>query len=219
MGTDLFNMINKSYLKRLELKFCSSIAKYIVVGKILKDDLKTLNINSEIVYIINHDLKKTKYTFPIERKAIAYIPSTRKKFFQQALLKQLAIDFPNVLFTWFPYQKELEENLPHNINCISYIKKQSVLSEMMKNKIFIRLPIHDGGAPLSLIEALSIGRWAIWSFNFRHVCTSNNYPELKTNFEKLINKEEANTKAENFVLEEFKMTHITNGFLKLYKNT
>lgn len=215
IGTDLFHLIN-SRKKRLELRLCSKISKFIVVGHILNHDLNELNIKNEIVYIMNQDIKKLDYSFPHENRAIAYIPSTRKSFFQHQYLVKLAKDFPQVQFTWFPYKTNPDEEIPSNVVCKIYIEKSKVLEEMGKHKIFLRLAIHDGGAPLSLIEAMSIGRWVIWSFSLDWVNTVKSYDNLRFTFETLIQKEKPNKAAEDFVLDKFNMRAIVEGFISLY---
>ncbi|MDD3044937.1 MAG: hypothetical protein PHF33_05715 [Candidatus Delongbacteria bacterium] len=215
MGTDLHNIL-KSKRKTLELRMCAIISKIVVVGYVLSEELSEIGINNDIVYIINHEVVKKEFTFPDDRKVIAYIPSTRKTFFRHDFLLKLSEDHPDIKFTWFPYTKEADEYVPKNVSVIPYIQKDQVLTEMQKHKIFIRIPIHDGGAPLSLIEALNIGRWCIWTFNMENVNKIDSYNDLKSNLEKLIEKNDYNMKGEVFVLEHFDFPKIVAGFTELY---
>lgn len=218
MGTDLYNTL-KSKRKTIELLLCSKICKIVVVGYVLSEELTKIGIKNDIVFIINHEVVKQDFTFPADRKVIVYIPSTRKAFFRHDFLTRLANEFSDIEFTWFPYTKGTDEDLPKNVSVISYIHKEEVLAEMQKHKIFIRIPIHDGGAPLSLIEALNIGRWCIWTFNMEYVNKITSYSDLKSNLMQLIEKNDHNHKGEEFVIEHFNFQKIVEGFIDLYKKT
>jgi hypothetical protein len=217
MGTDLYNTL-KSKRKTFELKLCSKLSTILVVGYILNEELNSIGIDNEIVYIINHEVKKTDYNFPKEQKAIVYIPSARKKFFNYDMLFRLAEENADTEFTWFPYEKEENEILPENVKAIKYINNTEIPDKFIENKVFIRIPVHDGGAPLSLIEALNVGRWCIWSFEMEGAEMIQDYDGLKQKFTKLISKTEPNTKGEDYVVSEFNFDRIVNGFKQIYSD-
>ncbi|MFA7122629.1 MAG: hypothetical protein WC212_01160 [Candidatus Delongbacteria bacterium] len=217
MGTDLYNIL-KSKRKTFELKLCSKLSKILVVGYILNEELNSIGVDNEIVYIINHEVKKTDYNFPLDKKAIVYIPSARKIFFNYDMLFRLAEENMDTEFTWFPYEKEENEILPENVTTFKYINNLEIQNKFIENKVFIRIPVHDGGAPLSLIEALNVGRLCIWSFKMEGSETIQNYEELKYKFTSLISKTEPNKKGEDYVISEFNFEKIINGFKQIYSD-
>ena len=219
MGTDLYHALHRSARKRLELRLCSRIAVSAVSGYLLQEELGQLGIASEVVPILSRKVVKREYVYPSERSAIAYLPSARRDFFQHRLLLQLALDYPAVSFTWFPYEPDAGEELPGNVIVRGYIDEDEVMPEMEKHRVLLRLPVHDGGAPQTLIEALSIGRWAIWTFAQPYVCTVNGYTELKTRFGELIDHSQPNREGEAYIHRYYTRAKVDRGFHNLYTRT
>ncbi|MBC8525431.1 MAG: glycosyltransferase [Candidatus Cloacimonetes bacterium] len=218
IGTDLYRILNKGCFKKSKLRLCSRISLTIATGEILHNELNALKIKNKTLDFINNDIKKTNYNFPIEKRAIAYLPSYKKTFFNRKILYQLALDFPDTEFTWFPYSREKDEKIPPNVNCIDYIPRHKILSRLEENKVFLRISKHDG-LPNTLLEALSIGRWVVWSYPFKYVSTFHSYEVLKNKFNNLINRKKPNVEGEKFVLENYNIKVISKEFEKIYKET
>lgn len=217
IGTDLYRILKNNNFKKMKLKLCSKLSVTVSTGMILHKELNELKIKNEVLNFVNYDLKKNEYVFPKNKRAIVYLPSDKKVFFNQKTLFKLALDFPETEFAWFPYIKEKKEDLPTNVHCFDYISEQDLFSEMAKNKVFLRISEHDG-LPNTLLEALSIGRWVIWTFPFKFVSNFNSYEQLKTEFDKLINKTESNIEGEKFVLENFNLDSVKKNFKEFYSS-
>jgi len=216
IGTDLYRIINKNWLKKWKLRLCSKVSQTIAISTLLHKELQELKIPSKIINFINYDIKKINYLFPNKKKAIAYITSNNKFFFNYHKLYKLAIDFPDTEFTWCPYKIKKDERIPNNVKCIEHISQKFFIKELEKNKVFLRLTIHDG-FPNTLLEALSIGRWVIWSFNFNYVSSYCTYSDLKNIFNFLINKTNPNIDGEDYILNNFNLNIIREQFLGLYE--
>jgi hypothetical protein len=207
--------LKKSWLKKFKLKLCSKIALTTTTGYILHEEFNELKIKNKVLNFVNFELKKQNYKFPEKKRAIAYLPSDRKIFYNHKTLFKLALDFPDTEFIWFPYIKEKNEDIPTNVHCIDYVPRQDLFSEIGKNKVFLRISEHDG-LPNTLLEALSIGRWAIWSFPFEFVSSFKSYEQLKTEFNILINRTEPNILGEQYILENFNINYVRKNFNKFY---
>ena len=215
IGSDFyFNIKKKSFRKLLELKLCSFISEFLVVGDILEKEMIKFGYKSQRIDFINQDIKEREISKPRENKIVVYLPSDKKKFFRFNQLVKLANDFPETKFIWFPFKKE--EDLSKNIIQYERLAKEQVFEEMETAKIFIRLAEHDG-LPNTVIEALNVGCHVIWTFDMPFVNKIHSYDELKSDVENLLKKEEINKGGIDYVIEKFNRKKIKEDLLKFYE--
>ncbi|MDA3885284.1 MAG: hypothetical protein PF638_06780 [Candidatus Delongbacteria bacterium] len=216
IGTDLYNIIKRSFLKRTELKLCSYLSNFSCVSSILSEDLRKINIQSSILPFVNQNIKKRNLNYPLENRIMVYLPSERKKFFKHDMLLKLAKEMKDINFTWFPYKKDPNEILPDNISTIERIERENMFNTFNEHKIFIRIPEHDG-LPNTILEALSMGRWVIWSYEMNNVTKVNNYDELYQSVKFMIENPNPNVEGADFVINNYSFKHICELFNKNYR--
>lgn len=215
VGTDILiasenyknGFVNKDYIKK-----CVHLCE---VGW-TQEELKQIGINAKICDIVtissdecnNHKICDDGIT------VFSYIAQNREDFYGIELILKLAELYPNIKFriagTTGVNCKQL-----NNVKYLGWINNMNV--EYDNCDIFMRLVQHDGLA-FSVIEALSRGKWVIYSYPFNYVQTYNNFDELKSVFDKLLQKiknEEVNNKAKNFIFHRYEKENILYNIIKI----
>ena len=150
--------------------------------------------------------------------AFTYLGKNRENFYGLNNIIKLAEKFPNVKFRVCGTDGE---NLVH-LNNIEYLGWINNVNEELDNcNIFLRLIEHDGLSN-TVLEALSKGKFIIYSYPFDYCETYKNDSELFAVFQKLINltkKGNNNKEAINFVVKNYSKEILLKNLIKeLYKN-
>lgn len=208
-------MINKNYIYKpvhfseskwiqcelreigIETKLCK--ASLCNIEKNNKDNIEFLTNNKSII-------------------AFTYLGKNRENFYGLDNIIKLAEKFPNVKFRVCGTDGE---NLVH-LNNIEYLGWINNVNEELDNcNIFLRLIEHDGLSN-TVLEALSKGKFVIYSYPFDYCETYKNDNELFAVFQKLINltkKRNNNKEAINFVVKNYSKEILLKNLIKeLYKN-
>ena len=203
VGTDILiasENYNKDYIKK-----CIHLCE---VGW-TQEELKQIGINAKICDIVtissdecnNHKICDDGIT------VFSYIAQNREDFYGIELILKLAELYPNVKFriagTTGVNCKQL-----NNVKYLGWINNMNV--EYDNCDIFMRLVQHDGLA-FSVIEALSRGKWVIYSYPFNYVQTYNNFDDLKIKFQILLNKcinKQSNNEAVDFVYSRYNIKKV-----------
>jgi len=137
-------------------------------------------------------------TFPDKHSVVVYMPPARKKFYQFPLILDLAKQNPEIPFYLFAIQnddkgRKLEEH--PNVHFMGHVTGSEKDEWWEKGTIFINIPVH-GGLPVTLIEALQLGRYAIASYEYPY--TYDVY-----DFEGLLKKNESDLEASEYYRREY----------------
>jgi len=211
IGSDILKIINSPFRPRL-MPLVNSLSKIICVSPLLQQELKNLGVEADLIPFTNLELKKREIDYPETRSAVIYIPNHNIEFYNFEMLMELARRFPDVEFMIFPFDNS-EIKLPDNVKSRASIPRQQMFDFISKYRVFIRLPRHDG-LPNTLLEALSIGRWCIWNFEFPHTFRVSDIDSLTEMFNLLINKKDPNYEAAEYVIDNFSHSHIS----EIYKD-
>jgi hypothetical protein len=213
IGTDLYRIIKKRRFTRL--KIVSWITDILCVSSLLRDELKEFGIRARVLHFTNLELKLQKINYPTDKKAIVYLPESRKKFYNYESVISLAKSFPEIEFILFPFLLT-DEILPENVSTEAHIEREDMFEFLSNCRVFIRFTIHDG-LPNTLLEALSIGRWCIWSFDFKNTAKAANLDELLSQFNTLIKNETYNSDAVEFIQANYSYSQIKENYQKYFR--
>ena len=208
-------MINENYIKK---------PIHFSVSKWIQSELQEIGIENKVCKaslcdVVRND--KEKFVFSMNNKnimAFTYLGKNRENFYGLDQVIKLAKKFPNVKFRVCGTDGE---NLIH-LNNIEYLGWINNVSEELDNcNIFLRLIEHDGLSN-TVLEALSKGKFVIYSYPFKYCETYKNEMDLFNIFQKLINlthKGIYNIEAIDYIIKNYSKEVLLKNLLKeLYKN-
>lgn len=180
-----------------------------------KEELKKIGIDATICDIVtvdidnsnnnrnynDHNLIKNSIT------VLSYIAKNREEFYGIDFILRLAELYPEINFRICGTDGDNYKHLK-NVEFLGWIDNMNY--EYDNCDIFMRLVQHDGLA-FSVIEALSRGKWVIYSYPFNYVQTYNNFDDLKIKFQILLNKcinKQSNNEAVDFVYSRYNIKKV-----------
>ncbi|MCF7911174.1 MAG: hypothetical protein K9M99_01495 [Candidatus Cloacimonetes bacterium] len=215
IGSDLYKTI-KHYRFWKYLPVVNKLSHSICVSSLLANELNDYGISAKILPFTNLNLQKRPIVYPDQKTAIVYLPDSYREFYNYKLITGLVTAFPDVNFIFFPSTLSLD-NLPANIKTVKFVPRENMFQFLSSCRVFIRLPLHDG-LPNTLLEALSIGRWCIWNFDFPYTVKSSSLEDLICKFDLLINKSDINQKAIDHIINNYSFSNITQRYTNYFNN-
>jgi len=122
--------------------------------------------------------------------------------------------FPDVHFVILPSSGNSYFDRP-NVTCMSWAKDMEKI--YVDTRVFIRLPAHDG-LPNSVIEALSTGRYVIYSHDFPHCERAYSAEEVIAKLTKLLDSSSANIEGSNYVHNKYDKNKLKRQLIELYRS-
>lgn len=215
VGTDVVNASkekspNKAYIKDA-VHFCE-------VGWI-KDELKEIGIDAEIVNFAVFS-KKVTASLPVnEFTVLSYIPGNRSSFYGIEAFLSLANNFPDTRFLIAGGTEEDFGKLPDNVKALGWVKDMEEVFD--QSHVCVRYPEHDGLSNF-ILEAMARGKQVLYKYNFDHCnyCPTEN--DLIENLSKLkqsydSGKWEINKVAVSFIQTHFNQETILGGLVNRFK--
>jgi hypothetical protein len=171
----------------------------------LNRELHTIGINAQIVYLPFMESKPpAPPPLPREFSILTYIGKGREKFYGIDKLIALANRYPHIPIK-VTTLAEYGEKLPPNIHLLGFV--QDMIDEMLDCTLLLRLPEHDGQA-FTVLEALSLGRYVCFIYDYVGVITVANNEELFSAVDNLYKKHmqgslQLNVDGYNYVMSNF----------------
>lgn len=216
VGTDVL-------IARENYDMCNFNSKYIIKCQHLcevdwiRNELRNIGINASICDIVTIDDNKEYNKRDINCDKITvliYIAKNREEFYGIDLILKLAELYPKINFRICGTDGNNYKQL-NNVLFLGWVENME--DEYDNCDIYMRLVKHDGLA-FSVIEALSKGKWVIYSYPFDYVKTYKDFNELKIVFDDLLEKcyeGQLNTSAVNFILKKYNKKHVLTNFINI----
>lgn len=150
---------------------------------------------------------------PDKTTIACYLPMQNKNFYYPDLVRQIAKEMPDVEFQFFgdPSEMGKKENIEH-LGVIGGEAKDKAVKE---STAILRLTAHDG-LPLSVVEWITAGRYAITTIEMPHSRQVKiNKDEIKKAIEELKNIIEPNIEGSKYYKELCSPEKFRKGFNKL----
>ena len=211
IGTDVYNALNSPKSKFITKKYKDLIDVHLAVHSRLVNELNSVGISCQEVPLPTFRLYPVN-PIPVKKKILVYLPDSRSDFFGKPVIDKLFDSFPELDFIVLPNSgKDYSRT---NVTCLSWVDN---MEEIYRDiALFIRLPVHDG-LPNSVIEALSMGRYVIYSQEFPYCEYASSFEEVKTNLMNILQKSSPNERGANYVHTTYRKSRITEQILDVYK--
>jgi hypothetical protein len=174
----------------------------------LVEELRTMGVISEYVSLPIPIHLPPAPPLPETFRVLLYYPvdDFDREVFDGETLLRLPTEFPEVQFTLIPSPAAtLPQPLPANLEARSWVDDMDALYREIT--VVVRLTSHDGQSFIA-VEALSRGRYVIWSFAMPGCIEASGFDAVAACLRSLIEKHEAGTLKVNqsgrrYVLERF----------------
>lgn len=186
VGTDVLNAIQYAKQNAHLIKMSKNIINW-AGAPWLVDELKSIGIQSRFVPLplplVNHALSSSVSPLPNTFTVLSYIPDTRSQFYGYNYILRLAREFSDIQF-FIVGGKSLHTT--EKMSNVKYFGWVDNMGEMYnKSTLLIRMTQHDGYGG-TVQEALSFGRYAIWTYPFIGAFQATDYFTLRSHVQSLL---------------------------------
>lgn len=192
----------------------------LAVAPWLVNELKEVEIEALEVPIVPYDVSFSLMPMPKVHAVIVYAPQHRERFYGIETIKKLAAMFPDIDFHVVANDGNSDENKLPNMKYEGSLERNEMYSLMARCTIHIRCAQHDG-LPMTLLEALGMGRRVIFNHEFPYVDTpsSSKIEDIAEVLGSIISEEpKINAEAVDFISQNYSMDkrvdwYVTAGLL------
>lgn len=163
IGSDVIRIAEAKRWKRVRAKLGMKMVHQVtVVAPWLKEELKTLGIDSKVLPAVIVKPQERIWPLPEKFTVLSYVPPDRPGFYGWETILRLARDMPDINFEIVGHDgKNLEQ--ADNIRFNGWVNP--VIPYIQKSNVLLRLTEHDGLSRI-VIETLSCERHVIWTYTF-----------------------------------------------------
>ena len=216
VGSDILRLKKVKYFDRLNWVLALKSTHRIFVGAPWHvDELKNyLKTESLILFFNNYESKREPIPFPYQFTVLSYLPPGKPGFYGEKLIKVLIEKYPEIKFiilgiNKFSYFPNVEtKQIDYDTDMMEIYKQTSLL---------IRLTKHDGFSSM-VLEALSLGRNVIWTYNIPHCFQTEAEREKLLNLFNKARKRKYNSSGAHWVRNNFNYSNFINKLESLYVN-
>ena len=213
IGTDILNATTKCKSRFIARRYKHLVDVHLAHSSRMVKELGTINISCRELPLPNFNLYKPR-ELPPSKNVLIYLPDSAEDFFGKNIIDTIIDSFPDVHFMILPNSGNNYSNKP-NVTCVSWAKDMEKI--YVDTRVFIRLPIHDG-LPSSIIEALSMGRYVIYSHDFPHCEHAASAEEVIMKLPKLLESSSANIEGSNYVHGKYDKNELKRQLIELYRS-
>ena len=164
-GTDVMLAVERQKYGSIYSKYINHASHY-AVAPWLVDELKTIEIESQVLSFIWFPPIKTQLKSAEKFAVLTYLAKGKEDFYGWKVLKEAFTELKDIqLFVVGSDGETLE--YPENITFFGWVGKDKMRQLQEKSTVLVRMTEHDGNSHF-VSEALSVGLEVIW--NYPHPC-------------------------------------------------
>lgn len=166
VGTDvLMATASKSLHQKLIFRI---VDLHLTVAEHLANELEILGIRAKVIPLVPDRLQSIaeNIPWPISKSVYVYLPKARQEIYGANDVFQLAKEMPDIEFLITAHDGSDAPHLP-NLVYLNQVSDEEMELIWGKVKAYLRLTWHDG-MPQTIIEALTRGRYVVWTYEFPH---------------------------------------------------
>lgn len=211
IGTDVHNAITNRKSKFIAKKYKHLVDVHLAVHSRLVMELNSIGINCEELPLPVFSLYQLS-SLPAKKKILVYMPDSRSDFFGKPVVDKLFNSLPDLDFIVVPNSgKDYRKT---NVTCMPWVDDMEKIYRDVS--VLIRLPVHDG-LPNSIIEALSMGRYVIYSYDFPYCEYASSFEEVKKKLLHLLQKSLPNEEGSSYVHSTYDKNRIIRRLIDIYR--
>ena len=210
-GTDVLRVLHKPLHRwwfMWVIRHC--IDRHLVVSENLAEELATLGIQTQYIPLISHLIIQEPVPLPDTFTILAYLPADRGNFYGAPIVYALAAQHPE----WQVYivgRNPTPEG--RSLSNVVELGPDANMREVYpKVTVLVRPTIHDG-LPRMILEALSWGRYVVFSQPFPHCKYGQTLEEITCALCELEKCKTPHTAGVDYIRETYKEDHIVEQLI------
>ena len=215
-GTDVLRVLHKPLYRwwfRAVISRC--IDRHLVVSENLAEELATLGVGTQRIPLISSLVQGNVCPLPDEFAILAYLPAKRGDFYGAPVIYNIATRNSQ----WKVYivgrgptpQGKALPNV-HELGAGADMGK--VYPQV---SVLVRPTVHDG-LPRMILEAMSWGRYVVFSRPFPHCLTGKSVEEVERALRELAKREEPNWAGAAYVRETYTEERIVGSLVRVFSD-
>ncbi len=188
---------------------------HISDAPLLDSELMSGGIRSFLIPIVPPDLRARPISLPDNFRLLTYIIKGKEEFYRAEVIGGVARRLKDVEF--IVVEDGIVPNASSNVRHIGLVSRERMEAIYADTTAFIRLPTHDG-ISMSVLEALSYGRYVIRSIPFPACIYAVNEDEIVASIDGLRGVRDLNYEGLRFVEEVVSPTRLAGAWRALFKN-
>ena len=211
IGTDVHNAITDRKSKFIAKKYKHLVDVHLAVHSRLVKELDSIGINCEELPLPVFRLYQL-HPLPAKKRVLVYLPDLRSDFFGKEIVEKLFDAFPELDFIVLPNSGKYNKK---NVTCMAWVDDMEKIYR--DTAVLIRLPVHDG-LPNSVIEALSMGRYVIYSYDFPYCDHASSFEEVRGKLVHLLQRSSSNKEGSDYVCRVYNKNEIIERLIHVYQH-
>lgn len=212
IGTDVYNAITRRKSKFITKRYKHLVDVHLAGHSRLAKELNSIGVNCQELPLPTFRLYQL-YPLPVKKKILVYLPDSSGDFFGKPVIDKLFDAFQELDFIVLPNSGKNYNKT--NVTCMSWVNDMETIYR--DTAVLIRLPIHDGLGN-SVIEALSMGRYVIYSHDFPYCERASSFEEVKGKIMHLLQKSSPNQEGSAYVHSTYNKSRILEQLLDVYQH-
>jgi hypothetical protein len=212
IGSDVMFGLNEKFD---DLRKC---LKYIDIhvsdAPLLKKELSDIGIRSFLIPIVPDNLKAKPKPLPEELAFLTYIITGKEDFYRADMIGRVAGRIVDAKF--YVVENGRVPGAPSNVYHLGLLPKNEMEGVYEKVIAFLRLTKHDG-ISMSVLEALSYGRYVVRSIPFPPCIYADTEDEIVSAIEKLRGIREVNKEGIDFINNIVSPEHLASAWKNLFQ--
>jgi len=188
VGTDVLSAIEYSSKSPQFVKVAKNLIHW-AGAPWLVDELRSIGIESKFMPLpippLSDVLSQDPPPLPPNFTVLSYLPDTRPGFYGADYIVRLATEFPDVPFLIAGGKGSYIVDKPPNIRFLGWVDNMGDI--YAKATVVVRITEHDGYGG-TIQEALSFGRYAVWTYPFPEVFQAKDYSSLSSYIQCLLDR-------------------------------
>ncbi|WP_293718147.1 hypothetical protein [uncultured Phascolarctobacterium sp.] len=218
VGTDVINA-KKDYMSGIKNEKYINEIKHCCEINWIRQELLEIGISAAICDIVRVDEEIIIDKSNVKNNTIVaftYVGKNREEFYGIKNILKLAKLYPEIEFRICGTDGK---NIKRSENIVFLGWVNNMGDEFKKCSVFLRFVEHDGLA-FSVIEALNLKKWVLYSQPFEHTYSYSSFNELVKSFDRIIKKilnGESNCKGKKYVLNRYGKNKVLNNIVQMLK--
>lgn len=220
VGTDLLSLQSSGSRKKREARIVQRFASVVADGQNLVDELSQLGIAAQLLPFVTSNVNEDRSSLYWENgppwKFVSYIPAKARDFYGFDTVIEAARRFPVFEFLILHMKKEdCSQPLPPNVKLLGRVEN---VGEILKScHALIRITEHDG-MPMMVVEALSCGRYVVFSGTFPCCRQAGNIDEVVQSIEEVTRQSKCNMDGFDYVANNLSRNKLSELYMELYED-
>lgn len=218
IGTDVLRLLEASPRKRVEARMLACWTRFAAVSPNLVNEVAGMGLRADLVPFVsgkvNRNAEQVRWPSAPRFRFLCYVPQKRLEFYGWSKILFLARSFPSVEFWILSLTADaVQEIVPENVKLLGW--RDDIVTILGQVHALLRPTAHDG-LPNMVVEAMSYGRYVIFSGELPGTLHASSLEELSSAVREIMARQEPDWAGFEYVMKNFSKKQLLDGFLQLY---